>query len=58
MFALEPADVWVRYQRPLDVLLVVKRAVPYEGDDVERGIELDFDIETGQPSGAKVMEIR
>lgn len=47
--------MWIRYHRPVDVLYVVKNAVPHEGDDAERGLELDFDSETGAPSGAKVI---
>jgi hypothetical protein len=43
------------YDAPVDVLHLVSEAVPYEGDGMPGGIELDYSIEDGRPCGIKVI---
>ena len=46
----------VVYDRAADVLHVVAgEPMPYEGDGLPRGIELDYTLDSGKPVGAKVI---
>ena len=46
----------VAYDRPVDVLhITVGPLVPYEGDGLPGGVELDFSLDDGAPCGAKVI---
>lgn len=44
------------YDRPVDVLILTKGdPVPSEGEGLPDGVELDFSMDDGTPSGAKVI---
>ena len=43
------------YDSPVDVLHLVRDFVPYEGDGLPGGVELDFSLTDGAPCGVKII---
>lgn len=51
--------MWVIYDRHADVLHVrLHEDEPYEGEGTAGGVELDYALSDGRPSGAKVIGFR
>lgn len=47
--------LWSSYDELVDVLYLVKEAVPSEGEGIARGVELDYSLSDGRPTAVTVI---